>query len=204
MDELKLYIELSFDEYSDILRSACEKTEYVCKKIFYYDTVDGSNNERGCLCYVECVDNKYMAYMIFRDQFGNEQYVFAPREVDGAFEQTTCFGELMLCQGQMVTNSTTVYASDVVKVTLDEDSYLGVNDYELSIILHATLSNQADRIANDILNELLNKNAINNKAELMSRIKMTKNKNEKFFERLLINGELYNSEVFSKYKLMLQ
>ncbi len=99
---------------------------------------------------------------------------------------------------KMITISNIIYDQKGITVSVDENAYLGVQDYELII----TLSGSKVAMVNVIINKIQNRfkvfNITTNHADVISLDHTSPNKAHRFCERLKINREMFNSNTWSK------
>ena len=99
---------------------------------------------------------------------------------------------------KMITVKYIIYNNQDVTVSVDENSYLGVQDHELVIALSGLKVDKSEMILATLKQHLKSRNITCDFYETMSLDNMSPDKSYRFYDRLNINRKILNNNTWSK------
>lgn len=183
MFEFEKKVIISQREYAAILKKRCADKPSVTQTNYYFDDHNYSMNKKGITCRVRSKNGSFKS-TIKKHSFNNLDCSFEKDLETAQKFNINAFKYLGLnFQGCLVTERTEVFCNEYCQMVLDKNIYLGVTDYELEIEYLKENENMARYLLLIIADDLVKAKINSAKNDLLSRVKNSKNKSERFFER---------------------
>lgn len=177
--EFEMKFMLSHEEYR-ILCEAFNASSYT-QTNFYYDTPDLFYNQKGITCRIRKKGNRYKAtikeHRLNTENCSDEK----TRDVTNEYDQSLFEGMHLFLQGKMQTSRKDIYMPNSVRVSIDKNTYLGLEDYELEIEYNPAFENHGKEILRAIIAVLSKQKNAFSIEEFYSRMKHSRTKSERFF-----------------------
>lgn len=183
MIEYEVKLMLSKEEYDFIMDVYDSEADSIRQVNYYYDTDGLDMNKKGITCRIRQIGDYLCATMKdHTDGAGgrSEEMSFAVYRVS---EVMDFFGFHLRQQGSLVTERTNLKIKADVLATLDKNTYLGTEDYELEIEYQEDNLALAVNILKSIAEMLYSGGVINGTGEFLSRAGAGKSKSARFFDR---------------------
>ena len=173
---------LSREEY-EVLADKCINLRLDAQINYYFDTDDFVMNSKGITCRIRAKGGKYKATIKKHSKHNSncsvEEQLYYKTELD-----TRVFDALGLCyQGELVTLRACIYRDDFCEIVLDKNMYLDYMDFEMEIEYRKDCEENAIEAIKKAAECLVKANLISSTDEFMLRIKKSKSKSKRFFER---------------------
>lgn len=179
--EKKLF--LTADEFLKILNSFPTSTKTV-QTNFYYDTDDFDMNSRGITCRIRKKDGRYTATVKMHGADSAECSVETSRAATDEFDDRLFADKHVELRGILNTERYYLVSGEGLEAVLDRNTYLGCVDYELEVEYSPDKKKTADRFMRQIIEHLERDHARNYVPRYDIRMRYTKSKSARFFERL--------------------
>ena len=179
MLEFEIKVMLSLGEY----KSLCETFNIpgYTQTNFYYDTQDLFYNRKGITCRIRKKDDRYKATI--KSHHVNTQHCSEEKtlEVKDEHDVTLFEGMNLLLQGEMQTIRKDILMPNGVLVSIDKNTYLGTEDYELEIEYNPVFEDYCKETLHAIVAILSKQNIGFSTEEFINRMKNSQTKSERFF-----------------------
>lgn len=184
MIENELKVMLSTEEYNAILNIPIKSVKTATQINYYYDTPDFIMTDSRITYRIRKKNGLYVATI--KTHLGNDSFKSDEHETFlGETFDDKCFTDMgLMLFGCITTERTSIICFDGVEVMLDKNVYLGHTDYEMEIEYQNNCDEKAMLIITDISELLHKQNVKTNVTEFIDRIYTSKNKSQRFFERL--------------------
>lgn len=167
---------LTKEEYSKLISSLCGNNIPVIQTNHYYDTKNYALNKMGITCRIREKNNKFTATI----KTHLSEKSFEKSKIVASEKDTSLFSKYKVeYKGKLITHRTKIFCCDGYEIVIDHNEYLSVEDYELE----AEYTNGNGGV---LLSPLtLIANTLNIDFDVFyARSRKTKNKSQRFFERL--------------------
>ncbi len=182
MLEFEKKFRLSAEEY-EILCGVYAEYPIQTQMNFYYDTEDFLYNRQGITCRIRKKDNQYKATIKTHHLNVMACSVEKTYGVKDEFDASAFAGMDVILHGQLQTDRKEIKMPDGIKITLDKNSYLGTEDYELEIEYHPQLEQSCENILRTLVMKLTNEDVDLLLNDFYQRMKEANTKSERFFAR---------------------
>ena len=183
MLETEMKLLLSKAEY-DYLYSAFESdSETILQTNYYYDTNNFDMDKKGTTCRVRKIGNYYCATMKDHKDMSHGLSEEMSTLVYCVANVMDFFGFHLRQQGCLETARTNLKFDCDVLVTIDKNSYLGIEDYELEIEYDEDKYFLASAILKRLSEMLYFDGIVSSTEEFVSRVGKGKSKSSRFFDR---------------------
>lgn len=173
---------LTREEYN-IIAQQCRSISVEPQTNYYFDTDDFYMNSKGITCRLRAKKEKYKV-TIKNHRAGGSNCSVEEDIYEGKEYNTKAFEALGLQrQGTLVTQRIVMYRDVFCEVVLDQNSYLGITDYELEVEYAETSEKRALEYLQRIADCLVAANLVDSANNFMLRIGKEKTKSERFFEK---------------------
>lgn len=179
MLEFEMKFMLSHEEYK-ILCEAFNAHSYT-QTNYYYDTQDLFYNRKGITCRIREKGNSFNATI--KAHRLNTQYCSEEKTREATDEyDTSLFGGMNLSlQGKMQTIRKDILMPNGVRVAIDKNAYLGIEDYELEMEYNPAFKNHCKEALYAIVVILSKQNIASSVEDFYNRTKHSLTKSERFF-----------------------
>ena len=188
MIEYEIKIMLSKEEYEFLLKEFGAGSNSIKQSNYYYDTDDMSMNKKNITCRVRKTGSSLKATMkehVKGSMGKSEESSFMVYRVADIMD---FYGHHLKNQGMLFTERTKLSVAGDVAATVDKNTYLGIEDYELEIEYDDINVFTAIDILEKIAEKLCYENFVSTPQQFLLRLAVSKNKSERFFARK--SGEL--------------
>ena len=182
MLEFEKKILLSKNEY-DLLRQSLFTSEPKTQVNYYYDTDGYLLNKNGITCRIREVDGKYTTTIKEHRLDWPDLSVENSKTTSDVYDDSSLVEKGLLLQGHLSTRRISLYPFEGIEISLDENAYLGDNDYELEIEYTFDSIKYVESAISYIAKHLNDKNADIAKTDLMKRCNKAGTKSERFFDK---------------------
>ncbi len=183
MIEHEIKLMLTEKEYEYICAMFADSCETLKQINYYYDTNNFEMNKKGITCRVRNIGDYYCATMKTHKNtaFGiSEETSFV---VYSVAEVMDFFGFHLRKQGCLTTYRTNLKADFDILVTLDKNTYLGIEDHELEIEYDEEKCSLAYGFLRELSETMYFDSILRSQDELLLRAGTGKSKSSRFFER---------------------
>ncbi len=194
MIECELKVMLSAEEYKSMLNFKMKDIKTSIHINYYYDTIDFKMTECGTTYRIRKKHDSYVATVkkhLYGENFkSDEKVIYLGKTFDDK-----CFTSLGLTLfGSLITERSVIISNDKLEVVLDKNTYLDRIDYEMEIECREVHEETAKSMLREIgimLHQYCTETDI---YEFCERINFSKNKSQRFFERLqFLTNAKYNT-----------
>ena len=182
MLEFEKKFRLSSDEYKAL---CIAYTAYLIQTHvnFYYDTEDYFYNRKGITCRIRKKGEIYKATIKTHRLNIMACSMEKTSEVKDEFDTSAFEGMNVILHGQLWTERKVIKICDGIKVMLDKNIYLGMEDYELEIEYSPQLEQFCDNFLRGLIMKLSNDNFDSLLEDFYQRMREVSTKSERFFAR---------------------
>lgn len=194
--EYEMKFMLSHEEYR-ILFEAFNVPSYT-QTNFYYDTQDLFYNRNGITCRIREKENRYNATIKthrLKTQHCSEE---RSRNVTNECDVSLFEGMELFLQGKMQTIRKDILMPNGVRISIDKNTYLGIEDYELEIEYNPAFENHCKEALHTIIVVLSEQNIFSSVEEFYNRMKHSLTKSERFFAQKATNKEMIKNAICSE------
>lgn len=174
---------LTEKEYNAVIRLMGKDSLRTRQINYYFDTDDLAMNKSGITCRIREKGGRYQATI---KKHNAEQAECSVEEdiLSGTIFDALVFERMGLsCQGELITERTTVYIDSFCDVMVDRNTYLGHTDYELEIEYHKSNRGHAQIVLEKFAEMLVTAKVLKRADAFLKREGCGKNKAQRFFER---------------------
>ena len=180
MNEFEKKFILTEQEYVALCHSLPGKT--FVQTNYYYDTDDLFYHKRGITCRIRHKGNRYKA-TVKTHKYGKDSSAERSVWAKNGFDFTAFSGMNVHFQGVLSTKRKNVSLPDGILISLDQNSFLGIVDYELEIEYDPKKKGSCQRALFFIAQILSPNESVALLQDFKQRNKIKKSKSVRFFER---------------------
>ena len=184
MLEFEKKVLLTPEEYRELLALANGNTARIVQTNYYYDSDQLDMNRQGITCRIREKNGRYKATVKNHRAEDRECSVENAKEVLGPLDDSFFKGMNVNLQGYLTTTRTVFYAGKGLEVVLDENTYLGTQDFELEIEYTCENANHADFVLRLLAMILHGPDKGGGAVDFCVRTRFSQSKSERFFERM--------------------
>ena len=184
MLEFEKKVLLTPEEYQGLLRLANDNTARIVQTNYYYDSDQLDMNRQGITCRIREKNGRYKATVKNHEAKERECSVENAKEVQSPLDVSFFQGMNVNLQGYLTTTRTVLYAGKGLEVVLDENTYLGTQDFELEIEYTCDNANHADFVLRLLAVLLHGPEKDGGAAGFCVHTRFSQSKSERFFERM--------------------
>ena len=190
MLEFEKKIILSPQEYDFLVRLQDQSAEKIEQINHYYDTDDFALNRKGITYRIREINDEFTATIKNHRAAAHDAGIELSQPAFGKYD-TSLFGSSNVeLQGSLSTVRLKLVSDKNLNVSLDQNTYLGIKDYELEIEYDPDAHYDAERFAQSLAELLYFSNCQTDISEFCNRANFSKSKSERFFERLAMTQHL--------------
>lgn len=184
MLEFEKKVLLTPEEYQGLLKLTNSNTARIVQTNYYYDSDQLDMNRQGITCRIREKNGKWKATVKTHEARERECSVENAKEVLGPLDDSFFKGMNVNLQGYLTTTRTILYAGKGLEVVLDENTYLGTQDFELEIEYTCENANHADFVLRLLAVILHGPDKDGGAVDFCVRTRFSQSKSERFFERM--------------------
>lgn len=183
MIEFEKKLLLSKKEYEALLRHYGEIAPTTTQVNHYYDTDHWSMNKEGVTCRIRYRNGQFKATMKVHSPLPCDSSMEMEMGMGNGLDKNDFTDMGLRYQGALVTRRTTVFKNEMCKLMLDMNQYLGETDYELEVEYKEGHAYGAFALLHEIERFLREKCENGSFESFEDRMKHSKRKTQRFFER---------------------
>ena len=183
MVEYEKKLLLSEKEYEALLRYFCPLDPPVRQVNYYFDTAKLSMNRKGITCRIREKDGKLCAIRKEHKRNACDRSLELPIPIKNGLEKNGFTDAGLILYGSLTTERTALVYWHNYRMVVDRNTYCGYTDYELEIEYDEGYEPEADFLVVEIVMALAESGITVTKQQLLTRMKKSKSKSERFFKR---------------------
>ncbi len=183
MIEYEFKLMLTKKEYDCIKNVYGFGAETIRQVNYYYDTNGFDMNKKGTTCRIRQIGDYLCATKKNHSMLINGKSEEMSSPVHSIPDIMDFWGFTLRLQGSLVTERTNLKVNTDLMVTVDKNTYLGVEDYELEIEYDEENFILAECMLRHISEAMYFSGAVNSLEEFNLRLGKGKNKSARFFDR---------------------
>ena len=184
MLEFEKKVMLSEEEYCFLKDYLYAKGKTTVQRNYYYDTDDFALTRQGITCRIREKDGVCLATIKEHQIKGSDCSVETSCSVKDRYDDRIFSDMAISYQGCLETKRLTASPQAGIVVMLDQNSYLGMVDYELEIEYDKELAYRAEAELAKIMTRLIEKRILCAPKDFERYMSRCQNKAERFFKRL--------------------